>query len=77
MHRHLLIWILLFCCLGVNAQQQQDTAFRKLYQHYFKLYNTPEKEKEFWETSEKLKAYYKAQDGNVPTIRCVKMKYSI
>ena len=61
MHRHLLILMLLLCCLGVNAQQQQDTAFRKLYKQYFKLYNEPEKEKEFWETSEKLKAYYKAQ----------------
>ena len=56
MHRHLLIWILLFCCLGVNAQQQQDTAFRKLYKQYFKLYNEPEKEKEFWETSKKVEA---------------------
>jgi CBS domain-containing protein len=61
MHRHLLIWILLFCCLGVNAQQQQDTAFRKLYKQYFKLYNEPEKEKEFWETSNKVEAYYKKQ----------------
>ena len=61
MHRHLLILMLLLCCLGVNAQQQQDTAFRKLYKQYFKLYNEPEKEKEFWETSKKVEAYYKKQ----------------
>ena len=56
-----LLLTLLLCCLGVNAQQQQDTAFRKLYQQYFKLYNKPEKEKEFWETSKKVEAYYKKQ----------------
>ncbi len=59
-HRSLLTLILMLtCCLGIHAQQQEDTAFRKLYQQYFKLYNKPEKEKEFWDTSEKVKAYYK------------------
>lgn len=57
--RLLILTLLLSCCMGIHAQQQTDTAFQKLYQQYFKLYSNPEKENEFWETSEKVKAYYK------------------
>lgn len=55
----LLLTLSLACCLTVKAQQQEDTAFRKLYDQYYQLYNEPDKEKQFWEASEKLMAYYK------------------
>ncbi len=55
----LLLTLSLACCLTVKAQQQEDTAFRKLYDQYYQLYNEPDNEKQFWEASEKLMAYYK------------------
>ena len=45
------------------ASEQKDTAFRQLYQYYFQLYGQPDKEKEFFEASEKMKAYY-LKNGN-------------
>ena len=60
MHRSfLLLTLLMACCFGMNAQQQQDTAFRKLYNRYFQLYDQPENEQQFWEVSDQVKAYYK------------------
>lgn len=59
MRRSLLILTLCLFCCAVRAQQQQDTAFRKLYNRYYQLYDQPENEKEFWKVSDQVKAYYK------------------
>ena len=41
-----------------KGKEKQDTAFQSLYQRYFRLYGEPDKEKEFYEASEQMKAYY-------------------
>ena len=59
MTRRLFILLTLFCCFATaEAKEKNDTAFQKLYQHYFQLYGEPDKEKEFFEASEQMKAYY-------------------
>ena len=64
MTHRLFIWLTLCCCFAtIEAKEQEDTAFQKLYQHYFHLYGESEKEKEFFEASEQMKAYY-LEKGN-------------
>ena len=64
MTRRLFILLTLCCCFAtIQAKEQKDTAFQKLYQRYFLLYGEPDKEKEFFEASEQMKAYY-LEKGN-------------
>lgn len=40
------------------AREARDTAFQKLYQRFYMLYGQPEREKEFFEAAEQMKAHY-------------------
>ena len=59
MRRWLFILLtIVLCSVTCQAKEQRDTAFMKLYQRYFQLYGEPDKEKEFFEASEQMKAHY-------------------
>ncbi|MBR1548424.1 MAG: hypothetical protein IJ637_06840, partial [Prevotella sp.] len=53
------VLLLLLQAVPAAAKQRRDTAFMRLYQRYFQLYNEPEHEQEFWKASEQMKAYYR------------------
>ena len=58
MHRCITLLAVLLCSATLVAQQKPDTAFQKLYQQYYQLYGTPDKEKEFFAASEQMQSYY-------------------
>lgn len=60
MIRRVLISLLLFCSYSLMAQEQSDTAFKRLYQHYFELFSSNKKD-EFYKTSVKIQQYFIAK----------------
>ena len=60
MIRRALISLFLFCSCSLMAQEQSDSAFTKLYQHYFDLFGS-NKKSEFYKTSEKIQQYFIAK----------------
>ena len=47
-----------FCTTLVVAQEKKDTAFQSLYQRYYQLFGTNQKEK-FYKASAEIQKYYK------------------
>ena len=58
MIRRFLISLLLVCSCILMAQEQPDTAFQRLYRHYFELFSSSNKQDEFYQTSETIQKYF-------------------
>ncbi len=57
MIRRVLISLFLFCSCSLMAQEQTDTAFQRIYRHYFELFSSNKKD-EFYKTSDLIQKYY-------------------
>jgi len=76
MTKSLILSFLLLLFLPTLAQEQPDTAFQHLRERYLKLYNEPNREAEFFEVSEKMKAYYQEQ-GNLDSYYKVRINEAL
>lgn len=72
----LILTLLLLPLLPARAQEQQDTAFQQLRERYLQLYNIPDKEAEFKEASELMKAYYQ-EKGNLDSYYKVRINEAL
>ena len=49
--------ITLLPIVAINAEEKVDSVFEGLYNQFFNLYSDPDKEKEFYEVSNKFQEY--------------------
>ena len=54
-----------FCAVIVTAQEKTDTAFQRLYQHYYQLFSSNQKD-EFYKTSSEIQRHYRS-NGDLVT----------
>jgi signal transduction histidine kinase len=65
MKRAYIILLLAVCCtaffLSIRAKEKVDTAFQSMLQKYDEVYKAPNKEKQFFELSNRIRAHYLEQ----------------